>query len=370
MSSTLRRSSHPNALDEKGGYPALPEAIAAFGETLIAKSPRTATNYLSALRRFGEFLADTGLDPETITTEHLAPEVLEGFYTWLVKTHGRDRRTTAVAYVSEVRAFFRFLDRRRWLHPDLSYEHMKDGLRQLIGRLQYKTPRVDDAVALVVTYVKNMDIPAPNGKNAQARLELLRDRAILTTLYATAMRREELSRLNRTDIQDGRSAQGLITGKGDKERVVFFDTASLEAIRAYLQARADLYLPLFLRHDKGRGRPGPRGEHWRLSPQSIWGVVKKYGRLADVEVTTHHLRHLKARLMLNRGAQLSEVQDILGHASPETTKKIYAAYTTRHLREAFDRFSVPAEVVAQRVTRGQQLKRATGDDEADDPPER
>jgi len=81
-------------------------------------------------------------------------------------------------------------------------------------------------------------------------------------------------------------------------------------------------------------------------------VVKKYGELAGVEVTTHHLRHLKARTLLNRGAQLAEVQDILGHASPETTKRIYAHYTTRRLREAFDRFSLQPEDVARTVRRG------------------
>ena len=81
----------------------------------------------------------------------------------------------------------------------------------------------------------------------------------------------------------------------------------------------------------------------------MWGVVKKYGALAGVEVTTHHLRHLKARVLLNGGAKLSEVQDILGHASPETTKKIYAHYETAHLRDAFDRFSLPPEAVARRA---------------------
>ena len=334
---------------QERSYPTLAEAISAFGETLIAKSPHTATNYLSALNRFREFLPASGLDPETATSDRLPAEILERFYTWLLKVYGRERRTTAVAYASEVRAFFRFLDRRRWLHPDLSYEHMKDGLRELVGRIHYKTPRVDDAVALVVTYVNNAAVPPPDGKHSQRHLEVLRDRAILNTLYATAMRREELSRLNRPDIQDGRAAEGIITGKGDKERTIFFDEASLAAIRAYLEARADTYLPIFLRHDDGRGRPGRRGEHWRISPQSVWAVVKKYGQLAGVAVTTHHLRHLKARLMLNRGAQLSEVQDILGHASPETTKKIYAPYTTQHLREAFHRFSVPAEEVARSV---------------------
>src|SRR5918992_3476820 len=180
---------------------------------------------------------------------------------------------------------------------------------------------------------------------------MLRDRALLRTLYATGMRREELSRLNRTDVQDGRAAEGLVTGKGNKDRAVFFDDAALEAIRAYLAARGDTFLPLYVRHDDGRGRPGPRGERWRLSPQSVWGVVKKYAALAGVDATTHHLRHLKARVLLNGGAQLSEVQDILGHASPETTKKIYAHYETQHLRDAFDRYSASLSEAAAAVGR-------------------
>ena len=67
------------------------------------------------------------------------------------------------------------------------------------------------------------------------------DKAILQTLYATAMRRLEISRLNRTDMQDGHSSEGIVMGKGDKERAVFFDDESLAAIRRYLEARADAY---------------------------------------------------------------------------------------------------------------------------------
>ena len=325
----------------------MPMATAAFGETLLAKSRRTAANYQSALRRFAEFLEDDGHVVGALTTDRLEANVLERFYTWLLKHYGREKRSTCVSYVTEVRAFFRFLDRRRWLHPDVSYERMKDGLRELIGRQPYKTPRVDDAVARIVLYV-NRHSPAP-GASEQERLTLLRDRALLRTLYATGLRREEVSRLNRTDVQDGRSFEGLVTGKGGKDRTVFFDGAALEAIRVYLAARGDTFLPLYMRHDDGRGRPGPRGERWRLSPQSVWGVVKKYAALAGVDGTTHHLRHLKARVLLNEGAQLAEVQDILGHASPETTKKIYAHYTTHHLGEAFDRFSLPPEAVAARA---------------------
>jgi site-specific recombinase XerD len=323
-------------------------AVAAFGEALLAKSRRTAANYQSALRRFVEFLEDDGHRAAELTTDQLGANILERFYTWLLKHYGRERRSTCVAYVTEVRAFFRFLDRQRWLHASVSYERMKDGLRELIGRQPYKTPRVGDGIARIVTYVDDLELPP--GSDAQERLALLRDRALLRTLWATGMRREEISRLNRTDVQDGRSSEGLVMGKGGKDRVVFFDQRALEAIRAYLAARGDTFLPLYLRHDDGRGRPGTRGERWRLSPQSVWGVVKRYAALAGVDGTTHHLRHMKARVLLNGGAQLAEVQDILGHASPETTKKIYAQYTTQHLRQAFDRFSLPPEAVAERAT--------------------
>ncbi len=324
--------------------PTISEAIDAFSETLVAKSPATATNYMSALNRLCDFLLHISLDPQTARTDQLPADIMERFYTWLLRHYGRARRSTAVAYVSATRAFFRFLDRKRWLHGDFSFERAKDGLRELIGRVSYRTPRIDDGVAAVVLYV-NTHPPAESDR----QLEWLRDKAILNTLFSTGMRRAELASLSRGDIQDGRSREGIITGKGDKERVVFFDEAALEAIRAYLEARNDLHQPVFLRHDDGRGKPGARGEHWRLSPRAIWAVVKKHGAAAGVDITPHHLRHLKARVLLNRGAQLSEVQDILGHASPATTKKIYAPYTTQHLRDAFDRFSVSVEEIAPRL---------------------
>jgi site-specific recombinase XerD len=167
------------------------------------------------------------------------------------------------------------------------------------------------------------------------------------------MRRDEVSRLDRFDVQDGWGDRALITGKGEKERVVFFDATTQAAIRAYLEARNDTLAPLFLRHDNHRGRSaGHGGERWRLSPQSVWGVVKHYARSVGVQATTHHFRHSKASVLLNRGAALSEVQDILGHASPETTKRIYAHYQTQHLRDAFDRYSASAEELVAELPAG------------------
>jgi site-specific recombinase XerD len=174
----------------------------------------------------------------------------------------------------------------------------------------------------------------------------LRDRALLHVLYSSGMRREEVSRLNRADLEDGWRGDALITGKGDKERVIFLSEEALATVRRYVDERADTFAPLFLRHDQARGRPGPGGARYRLSPQSIWNVVRHYSRLAGVPATPHAFRHTKASVMLNRGAKLSEVQDILGHASPETTKRIYAHYEVAHLREAFDRFSASAHDLA------------------------
>src|SRR5260221_9632101 len=96
-----------------------------------------------------------------------------------------------------------------------------------------------------------------------------------------------------------------------------------------------------------RGRPGPRGERWRLSLQSVRGVVIDYARAVGVTATPHAFRHLKASTLLNRGASLSEVQDVLGHADPGITKQIYAHYTPQLLRAAVEKYSAtPAELAA------------------------
>ncbi len=328
-------------------WPSLPAAERAFLDSLVGRSPQTAATYRSALNRFHEFLEAAGADPAVLNTDQLDRDVLERFYTWLVGVYGRDDRFTIVTYVAGVRSFFRFMARRELLPPALSFERLRDNLREAMGRTAYKTPRIDDRLALIVTHVDGLELPPAAHNTRNARLELLRDRALIRTLFATGMRREEVSRLSRRDVQDGRARQAIITGKGDKERVVFFDDPSLAAIRAYLEARADAFAPVYLRHDRARGRPGPGGRNYRLSPQSVWGVVKRYAAAAGVSASTHDFRHAKATVMLNRGAKLSEVQDILGHASPETTKRIYAHYETSHLRDVFDRFSASAEELVE-----------------------
>jgi integrase/recombinase XerD len=335
---------------------AIQPQIAQFLQAMVGKSPATISTYADSLKRFSEFLDDAGVSRQASAAD-LPADVLERFHTWLVDNYGRDRRATIATYVAGTRAFFRFLARRDLLPPGVTFEQMRAGLQEVMGKGSYKTPRIDRRLPLVLLYVNQIPVPDPGGPNQAKRLELLRDRAILHTLFSTGMRRDEVARLNREDLDDGWASQALITGKGDKERVVFFGEEALAAIREYLTARGDRHSPLFIRHDARRGVPLRGGQNYRLTPHSVWRIVKTYAGLAGVDVTTHDFRHAKASVMLNRGAKLSEVQDILGHASPETTKKIYAHYEVSHLRQAFERYSATAGELAAELGAAEDRRR-------------
>ncbi len=331
-----------------------------FLSSLGGKSPRTFTTYQTGLHQFRDFLQARG-QLEQWQPKQVEPTLLEEFYGWLVRRRGRERRATVTTYLAGLRAFTRFLARRAQLPPEVTYEQMRENVAAVMGRGSYKTPRIDRRLPLLVTHVLNLPEPALTARNGIKRLELLRDRALLLTLFCTGMRRDEVARLDRLDVEDGGANRALITGKGEKDRVVFFDEQTQAAIRAYVEARNDTLAPLFLRHDNRRGRTaGHGGERWRLGPQSVWATVKRYARELGVPATTHHFRHAKASVLLNRGASLSEVQDILGHASPDTTKRIYAHYQTQHLREAFDRYSASAEELVAELPQSAQRTGQSG----------
>jgi site-specific recombinase XerD len=364
--------------------------VSLFLKTLKGQSVQTHKTYRVACRIFMFFLYESGLgDPSALAVTALQPLILEDYYLWLVDRYSRTKKMTVAGYMAGPRNLFAYLARRDLTPGHVQYAKMTGGLARLVGRGGYKTPRVDfSETRKLADFMYRLKVPAAEelvSLAAQAqggdsetvrekpdddlrrfwqkhlfaakrklnpaelkerRQELLRDRALILTLYTTGMRREEVSHLNRADVRDGRLEEVLITGKGDKERVVFFDGPTLQVISEYLKARNDSYQPLFIQHRVSRGQPKAGGANFRLSPFSVWAVVQKWAGEIGVEVNPHDFRHALATTMLNNGAQLGEVQDVLGHASPVTTKMIYAHYERKTLRAAVNRHRVGVEKLA------------------------
>lgn len=160
----------------------------------------------------------------------------------------------------------------------------------------------------------------------------LRDQAILELLYATGMRVSELTALQLEDVDLERNVVRC-RGKGNKEREVPFHETAAQKLLAYLKdGRPQLqngrhpnnYLFLNL-----RGRP--------LTRQGIWLIIREYAKIAGigVRVTPHVLRHSVATHLLRQGANLREVQELLGHTNLTTTQQ-YTRVVNEHLREVFE----------------------------------
>jgi len=162
--------------------------------------------------------------------------------------------------------------------------------------------------------------------------EARRDTAILQLLYASGMRVSELVALNVKDL-DTKEGYVRCFGKGHKERIIPIHRQATATVEEYLResrtrlTHDDTEKALFLNR---------RGE--RLTRQGLWQILKGYAKAAelDKEVTPHTLRHSFATHMLNGGADLRSVQELLGHANISTTQ-VYTHLTTEHIRRTYEK---------------------------------
>lgn len=165
-----------------------------------------------------------------------------------------------------------------------------------------------------------------------------RDRAILELFFSTGLRLAELRGLNRKDINfDTREIS--VRGKRNKLRVVFLSDQAVAAIKDWLEIRLDHLHPLFIRKPGQATNILPPGEEFRLSRISIYGIVKKYARVAGIvtDPSPHTLRHSFATDLLRSGADLRSVQELLGHKDLSTTQ-IYTHVTNPQLKEVHKKF--------------------------------
>jgi integrase/recombinase XerC len=215
----------------------------------------------------------------------------------------------------------------RWASAN---EHVPQDTAALLGRpkVASRLPtvlRVPEAAALVET-------PAPEGEDEVGRAIALRDRAILELMYGSGLRVSEVAGLtiDRVDLERGRV---LVLGKGSKERELPMSDPALDALRAWIRDGRRAMSPesptpaLFLNRRKGR-----------LGVRDIRRLVGRYGdaALTGRRITPHTLRHSFATHLLEGGADIRAVQELLGHASVATTQR-YTHVTRSRLFEAYQR---------------------------------
>lgn len=164
-----------------------------------------------------------------------------------------------------------------------------------------------------------------------------RDKAMLEVLFSTGLRVSELTKLDRDKVDLDRREFGII-GKGGKARVVFLSSRSVDWLVKYLNERKDHFRPLFIRH-KGKVEPTTPDEKMRLTVRSVQRAVKKYVRKVklSVDASVHTIRHSYATDLLNAGADIRSVQEMLGHKNISTTQ-IYTHVTNKQLRDIHSAF--------------------------------
>jgi len=263
---------------------------------------------VQAVEFFGTKLGTAAPRPEQMTTRLLRAHLA------FLHEQGYSRATIA-RRLAAVRSWCRFLCRQGTLANNPS-----TGLRG--PRQDKKLPHfvsLDDMVRLLQT--------PPSGTPYG-----LRDRAILETIYSAGLRVSELAALNLDDL-DLDAGMATVRGKGKRERLVLLGEPAVAAIRAWLPARLDLA--------RGRAATLPalfiNKNRTRLSVRSVGRLLEKHLAEANMDPRTspHTLRHSFATHLLDAGADIRSVQELLGHRSLSTTQ-IYTHVTTQRLRDSYD----------------------------------
>jgi integrase/recombinase XerC len=276
-------------------------------------SELTVKSYREDLTQSINFLrghtALANLSPKQVTTRHV-----RAFIAWL--TEQNYSRATIARRIASLRSLYRYLQRQQKVDRDPT-----DGL---------KGPKLDQNLPHFLSQ-EDIDklLNAPQGET----LMCLRDRAILETLYSAGLRVSELVALNQEhlDLNDGTA---VVRGKGKKERIALLGPQALKAVEAYLNERK------LQKSVKIKENPAIflNKNGTRLTTRSVGRLLEKYIKLAgmDSRTTPHTLRHTFATHLLDAGADIRGVQELLGHSSLGTTQ-IYTHVTTTRLKESYQK---------------------------------
>lgn len=233
---------------------------------------------------------------------------------YLMSLQQKGRATATLSRnMASIRAFYQFLVRDKWMNNDPSI-HLET------PKIEKRLPKVL-SVDEVERLLEGPDMTNPAG---------IRDKAMLELLYATGIRVSELVNLQISDVN---LEMGFLKcmGKGSKERIIPLGRIAIEVVLKYMQAgrprlmKASSEHALFLNH---LGK--------KITRQGFWKIIKKYAQKAGVriEITPHTLRHSFATHLLENGADLRSVQEMLGHADISTTQ-IYTHITRSRIKDVY-----------------------------------
>lgn len=280
----------------------------------------TIRNYDHYLKRFLEFAGD--INPEKIDLALIRKYRLYLSHYGGSQTSGQKKslkRVTQNYFMIALRAFLRYLARQDI--TSLSPEKVE------LGENEARPLKILEANSL------RSLLEAPD----TSKIDGIRDRAILETLFSTGLRVSELANLNRDTINLERREFSIV-GKGGKERIVFLSDSAVDWLEKFLAFRKDTFKPLFIRF-QGTVDPTENGASMRLTPRSIERIVEKFVlKLGlSIKATPHTLRHSFATDLLINGADIRSVQEMLGHSSIQTTQ-IYTHVTNAHLKDVHKAF--------------------------------
>ncbi len=352
MSKHRPSPTRPTATPVALSRPAIDHADA-FLATIMT-SPRTAGTYKFGLTCLAEFIADTRYipPPPPYSTANLRDDVLLKFQQWLAKR--RYSPASQENYISAVKRFLIWLDANDKLPAGFQVGKAVNRLKAARGtrRVAKAGREPDPGVPRIVTFYDEIPLPSPDERRGKfKRLDVLRARAIVHTLYASAGRVSEVASLTREMVLDGRKAEVRIPGKGSKDRLLLLTKEAQQAIAAYCCERdrdgGDSYPGLFISHGRDAGKALGRG--------TLWAVVKRAAKALGLFKTTspHAFRHYRAQQLLHEGMDLDVLQAYLGHADISTTRRIYAPYTAvDKVRDQLETFGRSAREAADDTPQG------------------
>lgn len=305
------------------GIPTCGELLKTFSEFLLSEkgySKSTCRCYHHDLTEFIDIVTRQRMRFDTSVTESSAirPDQIDALMIrgYLTVLHKRNKKSTIARKLSAVRSFFKYL---------VKHGHLSNSPAE-----QVMTPKQSRTIP---AYLSVDDMLRMLDGIQEDTLASLRNRAMFETMYSCGLRVSELAGMNVMDVE---FSEGLVrvVGKGDKERRVPIGRHALRAIEAYRNRLAqetgigmENNTPMFLNKNQGR-----------LTTRSMARILEKTARQCGiaVPVSPHALRHSFATHMLDAGADLKVVQELLGHKSLSTTQK-YTHVSISRLMEAYDK---------------------------------